>query len=309
MSRVVTPGPRVTVVGEALIDIVCRADGTAEETPGGSPANVAITLGRLGTTPRLLTSFAGDDRGQRILRWLDDSGVDVVVSPAARTSTARARLDASGSADYEFDIDWSLGDVAPPPAGIVHTGSIAAYLGPGCTDVRRLIRGARDASLISFDPNIRPALIDAPDLVRRRIEEFVLLADVVKASDEDVRWLHPERDIEDVARTWAQSGPALVVITRGAGGSFAVTGAGLQRADAPKVEVRDTVGAGDTFMGALIDGLLRSGFSGAAERQRLREIEAGAVQSLLTFAASCAAITVSRPGADPPRRSEIAVMA
>lgn len=309
MSPVVAPDPRVTVVGEALIDIVCRADGTVEETPGGSPANVAITLGRLGTTPRLLTRFAGDARGQRIRTWLDASGVDVVVSPAARTSTARARLDASGSAEYEFDIDWALGGAAPAPAGIIHTGSIAAYLEPGCTDVRRLIRDARDTSLVSFDPNIRPALIDEPDLVRGRIEEFVLLADVVKASDEDLRWLHPERDVEAVARTWAQSGPALVVVTRGAEGSFAVTGAGLQRADAPQVEVRDTVGAGDTFMGALIDGLLRSGFSGAAGRQRLREIDAGAVQSLLAFAAACAAITVSRPGADPPGRSEIAVMA
>lgn len=308
MSPVAVPDQRVTVVGEALIDIVCRPDGTVEETPGGSPANVAITLGRLGTTPRLLTRFAGDERGQRIRNWLDESGVDVVASPAARTSTARARLDTAGSADYEFDIDWSLDGVAQPPAGILHTGSIAAYLEPGCVDVRRLIRGAREASLICFDPNIRPALIGAPDRVRRRIEEFVALADVVKASDEDLRWLHPEQDIEDVARTWARSGSALVVVTRGAEGSFAVTGAGLHRAEAPRVEVCDTVGAGDTFMGALIDGLLRSGFSGAAERQRLRDIDAGAVQSLLAFAAACAAITVSRLGADPPRRSEIAVM-
>lgn len=296
----------VLVIGEALVDVVHRADGRVDEVPGGSPANVAITLGRLGRAPRLLTRLADDARGRAVRTWLEDSGVSVDAVPARRTATATAHLDADGSASYVFDIGWDLAGARPAPsAGIVHTGSIASLLTPGADEVGRLVARARAESLVTYDPNIRPALLGEPEGVRRRVEALVAEADLVKASDEDLRWLYPGEHLVAVAERWLASGPAAVVVTTGAGGSFAVSRAGVASAPAQRVTVVDTVGAGDTFMGALIDTLLGSGYTDAAARTDLRAIQTAQLQAMLAVAARAAAITVSRPGADPPRREEL----
>lgn len=120
----------VLVVGEALVDVVTRVDGRIDEAPGGSPANVALTLGRLGHTPQLLTRLADDSRGRRVRSWLEASGVAVTAVEAPRTATATARLNAHGSADYEFDLEWALAGAVVTTADIVHTGSIAALMEP-----------------------------------------------------------------------------------------------------------------------------------------------------------------------------------
>lgn len=299
-----TPGA-VLVVGEALVDVVRRADGSVDESPGGSPANVALALGRLGQAPTLLTRLGGDERGEGIRSWLGDSGVHVGAVAAPRTATATASLDASGSATYDFDLDWALPGVEAPAASVVHIGSIAALLEPGAGDVARLVRALRETALVTYDPNVRPSLLPDRDAARARVEACVALADVVKASDEDLAWLYPERDPLAVAGTWLDSGPALVVVTRGGGGAAAVTGTSVARVGACRVDVVDTVGAGDTFMAALIDGLVRSGRVGAAAREALRAIGSDDTRELLGFAARAAAITVSRPGADPPWRREL----
>ncbi|KRB35221.1 ribokinase [Microbacterium sp. Root180] len=294
------------VVGEALVDVVRRADGGVDESPGGSPANVALTLGRLGHTPTLLTRLGDDERGERVRAWLAQSGVGVVAADAPRTATATARLDASGSATYEFDLDWALlGAGAGLPASIIHTGSIAALLEPGATDVTRLVRSLRQSALLTFDPNVRPALLPSREEARARVEAWVAVADLVKASDEDLAWLCPDKDPLETAEAWLASGPAVVVVTLGGGGAVALTRSGRVRVAAERVDVVDTVGAGDTFMGALIDGLVQSGCEGAEARSALREISPQSLTRMLEGAARAAAVTVSRPGADPPWREEL----
>lgn len=309
----------LTVVGEALVDVVHRADGSVDEAPGGSPANVALALGRLGWHPRLITALGDDDRGRRVRDWLAESGVIVEATSIPRTSTAVARLDASGSAEYEFDLDWRISAVDGAGAaasgdhpsaggvtgGIVHVGSVAVHLEPGASAVREIVAAARSRSLITFDPNIRPSLLADHAAAEQRVEALVTQCDVVKVSDEDLRWLRPDQDPIEVASEWATRGPALVVVTAGAGGAVAVTPAGQVRAASVAVSVVDTVGAGDTFMAALIHGLLQLGVRSADQRSALATLSTADLGELLETAAAAAAITVSRPGADPPRLSEL----
>ncbi|MFF2487689.1 carbohydrate kinase [Microbacterium sp. NPDC058062] len=306
---------RLVVIGEALVDIVHRADGRVEEAPGGSPANTALTLGRLGRRPTLITCLAEDDRGGRVRRWLGESDVEVIAVASARTSTAAAHLDVSGAATYDFDLEWDLGaDTArleelASAADVVHVGSVAAVLEPGADHVLALVRSARGKAIVTYDPNIRPSLVDDADRVRQRVAEVVELADVVKASDEDLRWLHPEREPVEVAREWVAQGPRLVVVTLGSEGAIGVTADGEVTVPAVVTEVVDTVGAGDTFMGVLIDGIVGSDGLRASLATTGGSIPSSAVESLLQRSALAAAITVSRPGADPPRRAELAAPA
>jgi fructokinase len=304
----------VLVIGEALVDIVHREAGRIEETPGGSPANVALALARLGDEPLLLTQLGDDPRGSAVRSWLSASGVDVLVAAAERTSTASARLGPDGSAEYEFDLTWTLDgidgeSVAEERPGIVHVGSVAALLHPGADVVRALLETLRPGALISYDPNIRPALIADQARALRDVESLVAMSDVVKASDEDLEWLYPGQDPLEVARRLQRSGPAVVVVTRGGAGAYAVTAAGAVQVGGRSVDVIDTVGAGDTFMAALIHSLQDAGLSGAASREALREIEEELVRAMLEFGAAAAAVTVSRPGADPPLLGEVVVAA
>lgn len=297
----------VVVVGEALVDIVRRDDGTAE-SPGGSPANVALALGRLGRDVELVTRLGADARGDMVRAWLDASAVRVRSGSADRTSTAAATLDASGAATYEFDLEWDLQGDPLGHTAIVHHGSIASVLTPGADVLERLIAQAAKASVVTYDPNVRPSLIDDPADARERVARHIRVADVVKASDEDVAWLHPGADPQEVAQAWLDEGPALVVVTAGPQGAFAAHRGGIVHVPARPVVVVDTVGAGDTVMGALIDGLLGEvgeDADGAAVRAVLRALDAEAVERLLEAALKASAITVSRPGADPPWRREL----
>jgi fructokinase len=142
---------------------------------------------------------------------------------------------------------------------------------------------------------------------RPHVEALVGLSDLVKASDEDLRWLYPAEDPHAVALRWLEAGPAVVVVTRGEGGAFAVARSGVAAVEAERVEVIDTVGAGDTFMGALIDGMIRGGYRDARGRAGLRRITSQEITEMLRFAAAAAAVTVARHGADPPRRDELPV--
>lgn len=298
--------PRILVIGEALVDVVRRADGNVEEIPGGSPANVAITLGRLGRSPQLLTALGSDDHGRRLRAWLAESDVMTTHVGIARTPTAIAELDAEGSATYVFDIEWSLSDIAVEPASLIHVGSIGSLLEPGASDVLRILDENRDTALITYDPNIRPLLVTDRTDTRQRVEALVARADVVKASDEDLRWLYPRRHPHQTAHVWRASGPALVIVTEGADGVFAVAEAGEFCVPSRPVDIVDTVGAGDTFMGALIDGLLDACSPDSLARADLHTITESGLISILDWAARAAAVTVSRRGANPPRRDELA---
>ncbi|MBZ2196588.1 PfkB family carbohydrate kinase [Occultella gossypii] len=297
------------VIGEALVDVVHAADGTVSEHPGGSPANVALGLARLGRDAELATWFGDDAHGALIRDHLTGNGVRLVPRSdrAERTSTAVATLDADGAATYTFDLDWRVPEVLLDADMVaLHVGSIGATLQPGGAAVAELAAAAREFATVSYDPNARPSIMGTAEQVLPTITALVAGADLVKVSDEDVAWLRPGHDAEEVVRDWATSGPAVVVLTRGGEGSFAVTSAGVEVIIAsPRVQVVDTVGAGDSYMGGLIDGLWTAGLLGAARRPALHAIDADTLRAVMAHAAAIAAVTVSRAGANPPTRSEL----
>lgn len=290
----------VLVIGESLIDIVQRADRTVTEVVGGSPANVAFGLARQSVAVRFHTALARDERGARIAAQLRGEGVELVEASwsLAATSTALAEIAADGAARYTFDLEWAL-PVTPRvgDATLVHVGSIAAFLEPGASVVEHVLGGTD--TLVSFDPNIRGALLPDRREAALRFERLAALADVVKLSDEDGSWLYPGASLAEVIAEVAKHGPRLVAITRGGAGALLHAAGVTVDVAAPVVRVQDTVGAGDTFMAALIrEVLATTDVLGAPTAERLATIGA--------YAAAAAALTVQRVGADLPRVDEVA---
>lgn len=313
MSSSTIPGTAAVetalVVGEALVDIVHATDGSVTSHPGGSPANVALGLGRLGRDVSLLCWLGEDAHGRAIADHLEASGVILAEGSwgAEHTSVAAAHLNASGAATYDFDLRWELpqGARAQRDAVVVHTGSIAAVLDPGADSVLELIAAARESATITYDPNARPSLMGEPASALTRVERMVALADVVKVSDEDIEWLTGATP-EQIAPGWLALGPGLVVVTRGGKGASAWTADGRRiEIEAPQVTVVDTVGAGDSFMGGLIDGLWGAGLLGAGQRDALAAVHTDTLTGVLERCTRIAAITVSRAGANPPSREEL----
>ncbi|MGE0215382.1 carbohydrate kinase family protein [Mycolicibacterium sp.] len=299
---------RALVIGEALIDIVERGGQVIGEHVGGSPLNVAIGLARLGRDVDFLTHIGTDQRGERIRGYVESAGAHLVPgsTQASRTATARAVLDAAGSATYSFDIDWQLSGTpeAAPPV-VVHTGSIAAVLEPGCLATKALVDTYHLSATVTFDPNIRAGLIADADAARSRIDRLLERADVVKASHEDLRWIDPARTPEQIATAWLALGPSIVVVTFGADGAVAMCAGGTVRVPAGHVHVVDTVGAGDAFMTGLIDALWSMDLLGADRRARLAAIGTDALTTAVRAATLASALTVARPGADLPDRNSV----
>lgn len=288
----------VVVVGEALIDVVTSPEGTTEY-PGGSPANVAYGLGRLGINTGLLTAIGEDERGAAIERHLHSAGVTLLPGSYSlgRTASATATLAPDGSASYDFDISWALEPLAPTYLPkVLHTGSIATFLAPGADAVKALLQQCRHECMITYDPNIRPALLGSHAEAISVFEALVHLTDVVKLSDEDAQWLYPRKDLADTAAHLLGLGTGLAVITKGSQGSLLATAATQLNIPSVKSGVADTIGAGDSYMAALILGLLTRGTDGLAP---------AVLEQLGRTASMAAAITVRRPGANPPTLQEL----
>jgi fructokinase len=300
----VNPDQLVRIIGEALIDVVVR-DREARELPGGAPLNVAVTLGRLGDLVEIITAIADDHRGRSIVNHLRDSSVELAPGSMSlrKTSIAQATIATDGAAEYEFAIDWVPSPISPPTSPTwLHTGSIGLFLEPGATTVKGLAKVSPDC-VISIDPNIRPALIGSRARARGVFEEWTALADVVKLSDEDASWLYPDLRYDQVLSTLHDRGVGLAVLTRGPQGSVLSSPSAQIVVPAVSAQVIDTIGAGDSYMGALIHACLPDG-----RRQTVAQGEADAtlLAEIGSFAASVAAITVSRAGANPPWLHDLA---
>ncbi|CAI9401466.1 MULTISPECIES: carbohydrate kinase family protein [Aestuariimicrobium] len=304
---------RVLVLGEALIDVVVRPGVEPVEHPGGSPLNVAVGLARLDHGVDLATWFGRDDRGDRLHELIESSGVGLVKGSddAVATPIALANVDDEGRASYVFELEWRLPELDAEQLaayGHLHTGSFAATLAPGADEVARAVAVARDHATFSYDPNIRPALMGAPGLVRDRVEQLVAAADVVKVSDEDLAWLYPDTIEDNVIRDWAGSGPALVVVTRGPEPVKAMLARDgeLRLVERPPVEVADTVGAGDSFMAGLVSALLDAGHLGSREAAAaLRAASWDQLSSAVEQGIATSGITVGQAGAYAPTRLEL----
>jgi len=303
----------IVVAGEALIDLVAEPDGRYRALPGGSPANVALGLARLGHQAELLARISRSPFGRLIRDHLTANGVGLryAVTASERATLAVVTREPDTEPHYDFYLDgtadwgWSEGELpARLPADTVALciGSLAMALEPSATILDGLLRRERDRVTVVFDPNVRPSV--APSLVR--VEATVPLAHVVKVSEADLAWLAPGEAIEDVARRWVRTGPQLVVVTRGGRGAHAVT-AGGTTVDVPgrRVDVVDTIGAGDAFTAALVAGLAQRHLLGPGQH-RLAAIGKDDLRKIVEHATLVAALTCTRPGADPPTVDELA---
>jgi fructokinase len=308
--------PVVTVIGEALVDLVPDgATGEYRATPGGSPFNVAVGLARLGNRTSLMARFADDSHGRLLRRNAAAEGIDLRAAPRAdeRASVAIASVDNAARVTYEFEIEgtadwqWTAAELRElnRDTRVLHFGSIASWTPPGAARIADLVRElrVRRATLISYDPNVRPAVIGGRERGVELVEEGVRAAHVVKASREDIEWLYPELIVDEVATRWSRLGPDLVVMTDGA------DGATVYRERCPplhrpgrEVTVVDTIGAGDAFTAGLLTGLVRCRFHRA---RRLQAISDGTLADIIDEAVLVAAITCERAGADPPRLDEV----
>jgi fructokinase len=307
----------ITVCGEMVADLIEQPDGTLRPVPGGSPANTALACARLGADVEFVGRFGDDVFGRRARQRLTDNGVGLSGSvDAAEPSTlAVATTDPAGHASYAFwtsgTADWQWTDTelaaAPAPGSrAVHTASVASWTLPGARAIIDMLARAHDSGcLVSYDPNIRLALVreESHDLVRAALAT----AHVVKVSDEDVIALHPGADPFEAARAWLGLGPSLVVVTAGGEGAR-----GMRRGHddivvpSADVTVVDTIGAGDTFTAGLLTALLERLPATKDPEAALAALTDEDVTAALRAAAAAAGITVTRAGCDPPTAAELA---
>jgi fructokinase len=303
----------LTVLGEAIVDLVAEGERRFVAHPGGSPLNVAVGLGRLGQPVSLAARLSHDSFGAMFRQHLAASGVDPrhLVDAPEPSSLAVATLDAAGVAVYDFwtegtaDWQWTdaeLAGVVGDDTDALHTGSVALELEPGAGRIVDLLGRVKGRTAISYDPNVRMARDRPVEAGRAAVERVVALADVVKVSSEDLDWLYPGEEPVAAAARWAAAGPALVVVTLGGDGAVGLRAGGEQvRRPSPPVTVVDTVGAGDAFSSGLLGALAERGALAGAGAG-LSDVDLGPV---LERAALVAALTCARPGADPPTRAEV----
>jgi len=330
-------GAVLAVLGELVVDLLpvpsagAGPEGTAPQyvaRPGGNALNVAVAAGRLGTPVRLLARLGTGPLAVNLRRHAELSGVDPAgfVTAEEPVSVAVVGLGADGSPAYGFHVagaaDWQWTDdelarVLPDGTALLHVGSISSWTAPGSEAIARLVERLSGSALISVDPNIRPALADGPAArlignttadVRGRLDRLLDRADIVKVSSEDLAWLEPDTPqddagLDDAARRWAARGPALVVLTDGeAPLRVARPGRGLLHRAPPRVEVADTVGAGDSLAAGLFAGLLERGVTDRAALEQLSDED---LLGVVDDAALVAAVNCTRVGADPPTRADL----
>ncbi|MDT0330098.1 carbohydrate kinase family protein [Nocardiopsis lambiniae] len=310
----------IVVCGEALVDLVPRRGmGTGElwrAVPGGGPANTAVALAGLGADTALLCRLSGDAFGRAIRAHLTDHGVDLRLAVTARepSTLAVVSLDPWGSAEYGFylrdtaDWLWGPGEVPEPPEDTeaIHVGSLAAVIEPGAGHLLDRVRAHRGRAVVCFDVNARPAVGLTREEVARHAAAWADTAHIVKASDEDLAWLEPDADPLDTARAWTdRHGLDLMLLTRGAEGAVALSAHRTEEIAVPgvRVEVRDTVGAGDAFGAAVLARLGELGRLG--DPAGLADLDPERVRDVLGFAVAAAALACTTEGALAPTRERV----
>ncbi|MCY0093355.1 carbohydrate kinase family protein [Hoeflea ulvae] len=300
--------------GEALIDMLPRTTTAGENAfspyAGGAVFNTALALGRLGLETGFFTGLSSDMFGDILREALTASGVDhsPCVTLDLHTTLAFVRL-VNGQASYAFFDENTAGRMITeahlPTFGddveALHFGAISLIPDPCGSTYESLMRREHESRVISLDPNIRPGFITDPEKHRARIDRMMAMSDIVKMSDEDLEWFG-QPDMETAARAWLAQGPSLVVFTRGPDGAIGFTNDHTVEVDGVPVTVADTVGAGDTFNAGILASLKRDKL---LTKQAIKTLPAEAIKNALSLGAKAAAVTVSRPGANPPWASEI----
>jgi len=292
----------IWVCGEVLIDILPTGP-----VVGGGPANTAKALARLGHDVHFIDGISSDAYGQAARAELLRDGVnlDLALTSDKPTCTATVSLDAKGVATYEFLIDGTAtfdfhSSWLPDPyrfqPQVLHIGTLVTVIEPGASALYDWAMQVAEFAPIVFDPNIRPSVQPDRDLYEAAVEKWAALSAVIKVSDDDLAWLFPNQSIDDVANRWINDGVFLVVVTRGANGIVGYTEDGRVEVPGVKVDVVDTVGAGDTVGAIVVEAMIEHG---------LIELRGDTLQEVLSRASQAAAITCSRQGAQPPYKHEL----
>ena len=297
---------QVWVAGEVLIDLI--SDGSKQKPiVGGGPANTATALSKLAIDTQFIGGISGDEYGQMAKGELVSSGVklDYVKYSDKPTCLAIVSLSDSGSASYEFIIentatfdftpDWLPNPETERPS-LLHIGTLATVIEPGASVLFDWAQSVAKVAPIVFDPNIRPAVMNDREKYVMQVERWVSISSAVKVSDEDIRWLYPSLEIEQVVNNWLAKGASLILVTYGDKGLAGYRVGEKVSVDAVKVAVVDTVGAGDTVGAILVEAIVKD---------NLDTLSGVRLQMMLKRAAKAGAITVSRSGANPPTLEEI----
>jgi fructokinase len=306
--------------GEALIDLIAadRTGTSWHAAPGGSPYNAAVAAGRLGAPTSYLGVLSDDRFGQLLRDHLDESHVSWRTCPLTTEPTTLAVV-SQGPDDLEPAFAFHVAGTTtvssrvidlhlPADTGVFHvSGSMALVLEPAASRLEGLLAAAQNRALVHLDPNPRPTLAGGRARYVARLGRWLTFADVVKVSEADLEWLHPGQDPLRVADAWLgdeseDDAPAAVVVTRGARGAAVVCRAGTIEVPATPVDVVDTVGAGDTFVGAMLAAFAAHG---VVDRRTLATLDEAWWRTALTYAVAAAGIACGRVGADPPWRREL----
>ena len=299
----------VWVCGEALIDLIPVTPGSDQRQviPGGGPANTAHALARLDIPTEFFGGLSDDQYGQRMRSEFIAGRVGLTFTPEHQLPTCLAivSIDLDGGATYEFKIDGTATfafatENLPDPKLVnpeaIYIGTLATIIEPGASILKDWIIQAKDYAPIIYDPNIRSSVISDRSRYQEVVKNWVVLSNVVKASEDDLAWLYPDTDPLKIARSWVSQGVQLVVVTKGENGIVGVTENQEVSIPGVKVEVIDTVGAGDTVGAVLVEALIEFG---------LEKLTSELLSHTLQRAALAAAITCSRAGANPPTKAEL----
>jgi fructokinase len=318
----------IVVIGEALIDLIesKAKPGRYQAVVGGANANVAIALARAGTPQQLLARISRDSFGQKIKAHLEQNGVglDYAIEATEATSLAIAAIDELGGAKYSFYVDgtadWNFTQQELPTATTISEigakalqfGCLTMALGPGNKIIEAWAAEFFELGLLtlSHDINVRPALGFEPIAEQERVERINSISHIVKASVDDINWLYglePGASVDDIVWRWIGSSEQLVFVTRGPDG-VTIYRKNKVRIDIASraVEVKDTVGSGDTFCAHMLSGLLAIDALGENPTQKLSSVTNEQLSQITKLAAIAASITCERTGAQPPTRQELA---
>ena len=293
--------------GEVLIDLIPGADGVRVAHVGGGPANTAKALARLGHDVHFIDGISSDEYGQMARKELldDEVQLDLALKSDKPTCTAEVTLAADGSASYVFTIDGTatfdfsdswLPDPSRYKPQVLHIGTLVTIIEPASSVLYDWAVKVNEFAPIVFDPNIRPSVVGDRLRYAAAVEKWAAISSVIKLSDDDVKWLYPDQSFESVVQRWIAQGASVVVITRGSDGLIGFSSAGSVEMSGVKIEVADTVGAGDTVGAILVEAMVEKG---------LENLTGEVLKATLHRAAVAAGITCSRKGAQPPYKHEL----
>jgi fructokinase len=291
----------VYVAGEALMDLIPVAGSDRVPMVGGGPANTAKAVARLGYEAYFVGGISSDGYGKAIEEELSSSGVDLslVYRGDESTALAIATIDENGLAKYDFELEGTASfafDTSWLPAGepdVIHVGSVATLIEPGSSALLEWV--STKSVPVIFDPNVRPSIQGDKNLYRAAVERWIDVATIVKLSEDDLNFLYGE-GADSVVSSWLDRGVSIVVVTRAEKGLKAYSKDSVVEVPAVKVDLVDSVGAGDTIGAVLVESVLNNGVA---------NLVGDTLRSVLSRAAKAAAITCSRAGANPPSRTEL----